>query len=688
MMWIKASEIGAAAQRNQGIACADQPFIAFFDDDILFEADCITELWNAIRYDEELGGVSAMIVNQQYVTPGMLSRAMFTAMHGRRVRSWAGRVIGPAINLLPGDHDSLPPVVAVEWMNTTCTIYRRDALPFPPFDLAFTGYSIMEDLALSLRVGKKWRLANVRTARIVHDSQSGGEGRNRSQLAEMELINRHYVMTKVLDRSKLSDLLKLALYELFQLATLLYHRPKTVPAVVKGQLRALRVLLRPDRKSDPVSNDRSSVAALKVLGRRGGMQSSARMPGHRVAFVAGAMSIAILCLLIAFSPRHFVYDEGAHIANAVEVHRAGWIATLTSASNISAAGPLFTAIQLFFEPLTKLSAPGIRLPNLVCITSLVLVVARTAQSLRLRYPGVGAFSILGVPFLWPAAGMALTEVPALLFYTGSIYFCIVAAQTVEDSVLRRAFYAVLGGLLLGLACLGRQTYLATLFAVPFLFSLRPKSMIPSVLIIFCAVSVCGWLFWIWGGLVPPTLKITDAGLQFYHGVLSFSYLALATLFLAPRWLLVDHTLEQKKALVLYGIGLLAFFVSLVYPFAEIAPARTLMGQLLSPPLFAWYPRVIPAVLTSLAALWGTRFVWEIWCCRALSVWNFLHFSLLILALTPIKISHQFSSRYVVTDLVLLTLVVWKRPPIIGWFYLMRFGSGVCLGTLILRTYFV
>src|SRR5436305_8494964 len=35
--WIKANAVGAATQRNQGAACAIQPFIWFFDDDIIFE---------------------------------------------------------------------------------------------------------------------------------------------------------------------------------------------------------------------------------------------------------------------------------------------------------------------------------------------------------------------------------------------------------------------------------------------------------------------------------------------------------------------------------------------------------------------------------------------------------------------------------------------------------------------------
>src|SRR6266404_8412024 len=212
--WFSADVSGAAQQRNQGVAHASQPCVWFFDDDIIFEPNCVPRLWGAIESNRQLGGVNAMIVNQRYQPPGFVSRAMFTLMHGRREKSLAGRVIGPAINLLPEDREDLPEVVPVEWLNTTCTIYRREALPSPPFDPFFTGYSLMEDVALSLRAGKKWKLANVRTARIRHESQESVHKQNVHDLAKMELVNRHYVMTKILERQRFTDFLRMGLWEI------------------------------------------------------------------------------------------------------------------------------------------------------------------------------------------------------------------------------------------------------------------------------------------------------------------------------------------------------------------------------------------------------------------------------------------------------------------------------------------
>jgi glycosyltransferase involved in cell wall biosynthesis len=214
--YLRAKTLGAAVQRNQGVAEATQSVIWFFDDDILFEPECVPHLWKALHSSQDVGGVNAMITNQCYQPPGRVSRFMFRLMGGQG-SSLAGRVLGPAVNLLPEDRAELPEIVPVDWLNTTCTMYRREALPEPPFPAHFTGYSLMEDVTLSVIVGRKWKLANARTARIFHDSQPGSHKSDPAELSAMELINRHYVMTHILNRTELLDYARLFLWEGFQL---------------------------------------------------------------------------------------------------------------------------------------------------------------------------------------------------------------------------------------------------------------------------------------------------------------------------------------------------------------------------------------------------------------------------------------------------------------------------------------
>jgi len=195
--------------------------------------------------DERLGGVNAMIVNQRYQSPSLTSRAIFAFIHGRREKNFAGKVIGPGINFLPEDRQDLPEVVPVEWLNTTCTIYRREALPKPPFSAHFTGYSLMEDLALSLNVANRgWKLANARTARIFHDSQPGEHKSDPFGLSRMELINRHYVMSAVLNRHRFVDYLRLILFEAYQVAASFRGGIMTALTNLRGKVSAVAEIVR------------------------------------------------------------------------------------------------------------------------------------------------------------------------------------------------------------------------------------------------------------------------------------------------------------------------------------------------------------------------------------------------------------------------------------------------------------
>jgi glycosyltransferase involved in cell wall biosynthesis len=245
IVYHRATEIGAATQRNQAVIHAAQDYIWLMDDDIILEPDCLLRLWTALNHDLTLGGVNAMITNQRYLPPGRISRTLFQLLHGKTEVTYAGKCIGPALNLLPEDREDLPEVVPVEWLNTTCTLYRRAALPQPLFPANFVGYSLMEDVTLSLTVGKQWQLANARTARIFHDSQPGDHKNNAGVLAQMELVNRHYVMTQILQRRQIQDYLKLTLLQLFEIAALLQTSKgwRVLPSVLNGKFRALLAIL-------------------------------------------------------------------------------------------------------------------------------------------------------------------------------------------------------------------------------------------------------------------------------------------------------------------------------------------------------------------------------------------------------------------------------------------------------------
>ena len=244
IIYKRARQKGAATQRNQGLEKITNQVIFFLDDDIILEAGCVEKLWNVLQSDNNIGAVNAMITNQQYHKPGKLTKFMYRLMSGKDMLTYAGKCIGPAWNLLPEDNSQLPEYNEVEWLNTTCTLYREEALPSPPFPAPFKGYSLMEDLALSLEVGKKWKLYNVRNAKIFHNSQTGDHKTNVSALSEMELLNRHYIMVRILGRSSFSYYCKLFLFELFGITVVLTTAAgwKNLIPVSWGKLKAMRTI--------------------------------------------------------------------------------------------------------------------------------------------------------------------------------------------------------------------------------------------------------------------------------------------------------------------------------------------------------------------------------------------------------------------------------------------------------------
>jgi glycosyltransferase involved in cell wall biosynthesis len=219
IVYDRAKRAGAAAQRNQGMLHCDTEFVLFMDDDIILESDCIDRLWSCLSSDTTAGGVNAMITNQKYHTPGTLTRFMYHMMSGRKLDSYAGKCIGPAWNLLPEDNPALGNCNPVEWLNTTCTLYRKSALPEPVFQPHFTGYSLMEDLALSLHVGRKYKLFNARYARIFHDSQPGDHKSGKKAFSRMELVNRHFIMTRIMGKKGFINHAKLFLFECWGIAS-------------------------------------------------------------------------------------------------------------------------------------------------------------------------------------------------------------------------------------------------------------------------------------------------------------------------------------------------------------------------------------------------------------------------------------------------------------------------------------
>ena len=411
------------------------------------------------------------------------------------------------------------------------------------------------------------------------------------------------------------------------------------------------------------------------------MKLALRFPTQRFALAAGFGAFCLMGLMIAVSPLKLCYDERYHISLVQSVQTQGWRAALTSPDNPSAAGPLYPAIHLITAWATKLKAPAIRAVNYLLLAIIIIVVARTVKTDSGKLDWWAGLSVLSVPFLWPSAGLALTEIPALAAFTlfvSSINRILQLPD--ESSVSVRFAWSGIAGLFLGLSILGRQTYLIVLPAVAVLFFVARKKWALWMLCLCVASGVCGWIFALWGGLVPPSQQFVNSGLCIKHGALSLSYVAVASLFLRPKCLKPQS----------FTIGLLAIVAGMLLALLSrdyaAPPAKSLLLQLFGEDAGLLIGFSIGSTFMVLGVLWGWNVVLSAWGQRREPFRVFLFLALFGLVAAPAKISHEFSSRYVVGLLTVLVFVV-QGSGSSRTSYAMRVTLGSLVGALTLSTYY-
>lgn len=382
--------------------------------------------------------------------------------------------------------------------------------------------------------------------------------------------------------------------------------------------------------------------------------------GRTLTWGAGIFSFVLLLVMIAGSPHVLRYDEGYHLALAKNVASRGWHDALVDPGNQSAAGPLYPALHLVFAKFSGFEAPAVRWINFALLACTTLLIGLTRPSVSsARTTACVAFAIMAVPFLWTPAGLALTELPAFAAFSGFILLMgRLIAMDLDDGKHGCGlplFGAVIAGLLLGIAILGRQTYLVALPALAALILISPRLWLQVAVCLIAALLASGWLFMVWGGLVPPSQTKMDSGLQPVHGLISLAYLAAATAFISPSFL-APRSFRAATVAIVAG----AVLAVIMKDYKDL-PAGPLLSRLLGPAGGVLAGTVLLAGMFSVGLLWLWNVPACVWKRRADSFQILCAFILLALALSPMKISAQFSSRYLVGMLGVLIVILQPVP---------------------------
>ena len=402
--------------------------------------------------------------------------------------------------------------------------------------------------------------------------------------------------------------------------------------------------------------------------------------GLRLQLIVVSGCLLALVALIATSPSQLKYDEEGNLGLVYLVAKNGWLHALLSPENPSNAGPLYAAVQLTLSPVTHLQPPAIRWVNFCSFLCVVVLLASHKLTEPFGARLLSACMLLAVPFLWPPVGLALTELPALVFFTGFVLLFLRLINPDFELSGKVFGLALAAGFCLGTAILGRQTFLVVLpVLVVMMFWVRGKSL--AVLVcITTALAVCGWLFLLWHSLNPPHYNTPNSSVSLANLLLSLSYAAAATLFLNPGWF------ARQRPIVWV---ICTIFASTLAYFArkyEDPPAKSLLVHAFGVQLGLLIGFVIGCALAAIGVVWAWTAFKTFWRERKDPGQAFLLMSLAALVLAPMKITWQFSSRYVVGALGVLYLVI-DAPCQSPRYRAARMIVGSILGMAILWSYY-
>jgi GT2 family glycosyltransferase len=198
------SPAGLTRQRNVGIDATRREFIFFLDDDCVPEPGYFAALREVFVQDRErqIGAVRGFLTNGINKPLTRLWRLRYAL--GLVPRGEPGRYHSCGTS---GTWDLVEPFRGVRQVDVLAggaSAYRREVFSAHRFSEFFSGYAQGEDLEMSLRLGRHWRLAVCGEARVKHDHAENGRPAGFAR-GRMAARNRYFIWKRYSPHARLID---------------------------------------------------------------------------------------------------------------------------------------------------------------------------------------------------------------------------------------------------------------------------------------------------------------------------------------------------------------------------------------------------------------------------------------------------------------------------------------------------
>jgi hypothetical protein len=416
---------------------------------------------------------------------------------------------------------------------------------------------------------------------------------------------------------------------------------------------------------------------------------NAKLPSLGVTSTMAVALISFTALLIKviLSPMHPVYDEQWYLS-AVALYQKYGLSVEFVHEQPGPAGPTFSLLHGLLAPVTRLEFPNVRYVNLALLAVCSMFLTRTISDLNPAIPRshciAWALSLLAMPLIAVSAGMALTEMPGIAFYCFGLMLLLGISPAKQTLMVEAAIITVVSTAFF-FAIMARQSFIAPLAASPILSiaaanDCKNRALLTSV----ASAALCLPIFMIWKGLVPPLTASFESGFSAWNVLLSFSYLSIPWIILRFDGLKQIRDLRRLAgAGLIWAAGLAAG--TLEGRLTGLMPFRTWAEAHLS----TWKIQVLSASFVACIAMLGALFLCYMLASIARELRSdprraYLFAGVLLLCISNGKITHQFSSRYIVIALPLLLLA--ERPSL-TLAYSARLAIGAGIGFFALNGYY-